>query len=254
MLAEERRANLLQVLNDTGYIQVADFAEKFSISSATIRRDLMLLEQEGLCIRKRGGALRASDKVAHELPYAIKQFQNVAEKKRISLAAAELISEGDHIILDAGSTTFAVAQAIVHRKQLTVVTNDLQIAVCLASNPNINLVCTGGSVRQYVYSLQGWQTETFIKHLKVAKTFLGADAIDPEGYVINTNLDEVGIKQAMVDAADKVILVTDSTKFDKTGFYRVCDLNKINLLLTDSAISTPALDLLRSKGVAHRMV
>jgi DeoR/GlpR family transcriptional regulator of sugar metabolism len=254
MIAEERRANLLQALNDNGYIQVAELAEELKISSATIRRDLFRLEKEGLCIRKRGGAVRATSEVVFELPYKIKQFQYVEEKKRIGLAAASYVDEGDTILLDAGSTTYAVAQALAHLKHLTVVTNDLQIAVCLAANPNFQLVCTGGAARPYVFSLQGWQTETFIKNLQVNMTFLGADAIDNDGYITNTNLDEVGIKQAMIEAAQRVILVTDSSKFKKIGFYRVCDLAQVNLVLTDRGISPESLELLDTKDIEYQLV
>src|SRR3989304_2810858 len=128
MIAEERRASLIQALNNTGYIQVAELAEELKTSSATIRRDLYRLEKEGLCIRKRGGAVRASPETVFELPYKIKQFQFVEEKKRIGQAAANLVEEGDSLILDAGSTTYAVALALGRLQRITVVTNDLQIA------------------------------------------------------------------------------------------------------------------------------
>jgi DeoR family transcriptional regulator, aga operon transcriptional repressor len=254
MIAEERRATLLQALNQNGYIQVAEFADEIGISAATIRRDLFMLEKEGLCIRKRGGAVRASNEVVYELPYTIKQYQHVEEKARIARAAVGLLEPGDSIIFDAGSTTYAVAQLLSGWSQLTVVTNDLQIAVRLAANPNIQLITTGGSVRPYVFSLQGWQTEAFIKSLKVKKTFLGADAIDSQGFVLNTNMDEVGIKQAMIEAAEQVILVTDSTKFGKSGMFRVCDLSEVDLVITDNDIPGASLDLLVNKKISYRLV
>jgi DeoR/GlpR family transcriptional regulator of sugar metabolism len=254
MIAEERRACLLRSLNDTGYVQVAELAEELAISSATIRRDLYRLEKEGLCIRKRGGAVRASQEMAFELPYKIKQFQFVEEKKRIGFAAARLVEEGDTILLDAGSTTYALAMALIHLTRITVVTNDLLIAGRLAANPNIHLICTGGSARPFVFSLQGWQTETFIKNLKVNKTFLGADAIHADGYITNTNLDEVSIKQAMVEAAEQVVLVSDSSKFKKMGFYRVCDLSRVARVITDCGLPPDSIELLAAKNVPYELV
>jgi DeoR family fructose operon transcriptional repressor len=246
MLAEERRAILIQELNNNGYIQVADLAEQFSTSAATIRRDLYQLEKEGLCIRKRGGAVRSSQGVTLELPYSIKQNRAMEEKKRIAEAAEQLVEEGDTILLDAGSTTYALAARLVVNQRITVVTNDLHIAVKLAGNPNITLITTGGVARPYVFSLQGWQTESFIRNLKVDKTFLGADAIHADGMVANVNIDEVAIKQAMIEAADQVILLADSSKFDKTGFFKVCSLARISKVITDRGITKDNLELIRS--------
>ncbi len=144
ILAEERRAILLQELKENGYLQAAELAEKLNTTAITIRRDLSLLETEGLCIRKRGGAVRSSQSVTLELPYQVKQNSCIPEKKRIAEAAVRLVKPGSTILLDAGSTTYALA-LLLSQKRITVVTNDLQIAVKLAGNANINLICTGGN-------------------------------------------------------------------------------------------------------------
>jgi DeoR family transcriptional regulator of aga operon len=237
MIAEERRAILLRELNDNGYVQATELASRLNLSAATIRRDFSLLEKEGLCFRKRGGAIRSAQGVTLELPYAIKQSQKIAEKKRIAEAAAKLVQDGDTLILDAGSTTYALALLLLSKERITVVTNDLQIACKLASNPNIRLICTGGTARANVFSLQGSQVESFIKSLRVDKTFLGADAIHSDHTVTNVNFEEVPIKQAMLHAAKQVFLLADSTKFEKTGFVKVCDLSDVDAVITDSGIS-----------------
>ncbi len=249
MIAEERRAILLKELNDTGYVQATELASRLDLSAATIRRDFALLEKEGLCFRKRGGAVRSTQGVTLELPYEIKQTQRIAEKKRIAEAAAKLVQDGDTLILDAGSTTYAIALLLRSKQRISVVTNDLQIACKLASNPNIRLICTGGIARASVFSLQGSQTESFIKNLRVDKTFLGADAIHSDHTVTNVNFEEVPIKQAMLHAANQVFLVADSTKFQKTGFVKVCALSDVNAIITDSDVPREKLAQMKSLGL-----
>lgn len=249
MIAAERRANLLQELNKNEYIQVAELARKLNISNATIRRDLTLMEKEGLCVRKRGGAIRSVQGVTLELPYNVKQNKHIAEKKRIAEAASSLIQDGNTLILDAGSTTYALACLLTYKKRITVVTNDLQIAVKLAANPNISLMCTGGLARANVFSLQGSQVESFFNNIHVDKTFLGADAIHADGSLANVNIEEVSIKRAMICAAKQVVLVVDSSKFEKTGFAKVGQLSEIDIIITDSGISRSALDLLGSLNI-----
>jgi len=249
MIAEERRAILIQELNGTGYVQVAEFAQKFDISAATIRRDLSMLENEGLCVRKRGGAVRSTHGVASELPYDAKRIRYTEEKRRIAEAAEKLVEDGNTLILDAGSTTYALALQLLHKQGITVVTNDLHIAVCLAANPNIHLICTGGSARAYVFSLQGSQVASFIKTLKVDKTFIGADAIHADGTISNVNIDEVPIKQTMIAAAKQVVLLADSSQFEKTGFVKVCDLSQVSMIITDRCISREKMEMIQSMQI-----
>ncbi len=234
MIAEERKALLLNKLRDDGYIQVADLADKLDLSPVTIRRDLILLEKEGHCVRKRGGAIRSTQGVTVEIPYDIKKNRNIAEKSRIAKAALALVENGDTILLDAGSTIYSLACLLHSRERLTVVTHDLNIAVKLAANPNINLICTGGIARANVFTLQGSQVVDFIRNLRVDKSFIGADAIHPDGTISNVNIEEVPIKQAMIKAANQVILLTDSSKFGITGFARVCDITDVDYVITDN--------------------
>ncbi len=169
-----------------------------------------------------------------EVPYDIKKNRNINEKNKIAKAALALVENGDTILLDAGSTIYGLACLLHSKERLTVVTHDLNIAVKLAANPNINLICTGGIARANVFTLQGSQVVDFIRNLRVDKSFIGADAIHSDGTISNVNIEEVPIKQAMIQAADQVILLTDSSKFGITGFARVCDITELNYVITDS--------------------
>lgn len=254
MLPEERQAFLLQKLQENGYIEVADMASRLSVSVITVRRDLERMEQESRCIRTRGGAIRVGRSTTLELPYDVKRRRCLEEKRRIAAAASELIGDRETIILDAGSTTYELATLLLHRRGLTVATNDLQIATKLASNPDITVVCTGGVARANVYTLVGPQAESLLRSLCVNKTFIGADAIHADGAIANANLEEVAVKQAMIQAGEQVILLADSSKFAVTGFAKVCDLSQVDTLITDSSATPATLDMLKAWPCAVKLV
>jgi len=250
MLAEERRAILQNKLREDGYIQISDLADEIGISSATIRRDIIALEKEGLCFRKRGGAVRSAQGVTMEIPYEIKRLQKTNEKARIAKVALNLIENGDTILLDAGSTTYALALLLHKKKNLTVVTHDLNIAAKLASIPNINLICTGGIARADVFTLQGTQVVDFIRNLKVDKSFIGGDTIHKDGTIGNVNIEEVPIKQAMIAAAAQVILLADASKFGKTSFAKVADVKEVDIVITDNSITQDLLSCCENEDIS----
>jgi DeoR family transcriptional regulator of aga operon len=254
VLAEERQAIALQKLKDAGYLEVVNLARSLDVCPATIRRDLEHLQQEGRVMRVRGGAVSAMRSTSLEPPYEVKRHRHIEEKLRIATAASQMVHDGETVILDAGSTTYQIAVQLLHRRNLTVVTNDLQIAVKLASNPNITLICTGGIARANVYSLLGHQTEAFLRTLRVNTTFLGADALHPDGTVANVVLDEVAIKQAMLNAGEHTVVVADSSKFAVTGLARVCSLQEVDLLVTDTGIPKEMLKTLREMDVSVTIV
>jgi len=249
LIPDERRSFLLQELNEYGVLHIKDSAKKLNISQVTLRRDLANLESEGLCLRKRGGAVKTFASVSTELPYEIKRNQRNEEKKRIGKAASKLVTDGATIILDSGSTTYALSTFLNTVSRLTVVTNDLQIALKLANFSNIQTICTGGSVRSNVFSLQGNEVVRFIEDLKVDMAFLGADAIDSDLVIGNVLYDEVAIKKAMIKAARKRVLLADSSKFYRSGFMKVCDLRDLDLLISDSGLDEACASKLRTAQV-----
>ncbi len=218
MLTEERHAALLNELRQKGYAQVNELAQQLGVNPITIRRDFALLEKQGKCIRHPGWSDSGRAGYHPELPYEIKAQRYVMEKQRIGEATLAHISDGDTIILIRVQQPTTLASLLIAHRRLTVVTNDLKIASTLAVNPSITLICTGGIARANVYTLLGSQVEQFLKNVHVDKTFLSADAIHLDGSIANVNLDEVAIKQAMVNAGREVILLADSSKFQYDGF------------------------------------
>lgn len=254
LIAEERKSLLLQELDTFGFIHTNEFANKLNISPVTVRRDLAALESEGLCIRKRGGAVKGFVTVSTELPYDLKRNQFIQEKKRIGEMAAKHINSGSTIILDSGSTTYAVSMHLRTKTRLIVVTNDLQISVKLANFSSIQTICTGGLVRSNMFSLQGPGVVKFINDLTVDTCFLGADAIGSDLSVTNVTYEEAEIKRAMMQAAKKTILLADSSKFDRSGFTKVCMLSDIDLVITDRSLSDQVRKRLDEAGIIYKLV
>lgn len=254
MLPEERRASLLEAVATQGYIQVSEMAARFDVSAPTIRRDLDQLHEEGKLIRTRGGAVTGTRSTTLVLPYETKRHKQIEQKRRIAQEAASLVESGDQILLDAGSTTFELAQELVQARRLTVVTNDLRIATQLAANPNIELIATGGIARPTVYSLVGPETIDFLDNIHVKTVFLAVDAIHPDGGIYNQVPEENGVKKAMVRAADQVVLLADSTKFSRRAFAHVCDLDAVDVLITDNGIAAEVLERIEPLTTEIRVV
>ncbi len=241
-----RRELLRELVLRNGYQSVRTLAEELECSPSTIRRDLADLEAAGLLHRTHGGALpRGVYSTAHEPTLLEKQRLMVAEKRRIGKAAAELVHPGETVILDSGSTTWQVGQALKATLPLTIVTNDIKILSHLANIEGLSLISPGGNLRANVYTLLGSETARFLEGLRVNWTFLGADAVDLEHGITNVNLDEVPVKQAMIRAAHRTVVVTDHTKFGRAVFARVCGLDEVDLIVTDDGLSATMADAMR---------
>lgn len=253
MLAPERHQRILSILSRSGAAGVSQLAAELDVSAMTIRRDLATLEEQGLLARTHGGAILAGKNPSQEIPYTSKAGRQAAEKERIGRRAAALISEGDAIILDSGSTTLQIAKHI-EASPLMVVTNDVAIAYTLGLRPGVTVAMPGGIMQPSLYTLLHPTTVQFISGLRVNKLFLAADAVHLENGVTNRTLDEVPVKQAMIRAAQEVILVADSSKFGKEVFARVCHLSSVHRLITDSACPPEMVDQLRAGGIQVELV
>lgn len=248
MLAAERRNQIIELIRSTGATKVSELARRFSVSPMTIRRDLECLEQEGLILRTHGGAL-APTTLSQDLPLASKASSHLEEKASIAEWALRMIRDGEAIILDAGSTTLQLARRLRGFERLTVVTNDLKIAAELADTPGLRVICTGGYVQPQVYSLHGEPAENVLQSLHVDLAFLGADAVDPQYGVMTRNLDKVRIKQLIIRAAARSVLLADHSKFGRRVFVRICPLHQIHLIITDEGLDPKMAQAVREAGV-----
>ena len=235
----ERRNKIIQLVNEQGTVLVQDLAGVFAASEATIRADLRFLEQKGVVTRFHGGAAKImsgnSETETQEVGFKERFQLASAPKNRIAQAAVKMI-EGMTVILDSGSTTMLIAEGLMTAKNITVITNSLPAAFALSENKDITLVVCGGTVRHKTRSMHGSIAERSLQDINADLMFVGADGIDAVNGITTFN-EGYSISGAMVTAANKVIAVLDSSKFNRRGFNQVLPIEKIDIIITDDAVS-----------------
>ncbi|RLX15405.1 DeoR/GlpR transcriptional regulator [Escherichia coli] len=236
----ERRNKIIQLVNEQGTVLVQDLAGVFAASEATIRADLRFLEQKGVVTRFHGGAAKImsgnSETETQEVGFKERFQLASAPKNRIAQAAVKMIHEGMTVILDSGSTTMLIAEGLMTAKNITVITNSLPAAFVLSENKDITLVVCGGTVRHKTRSMHGSIAERSLQDINADLMFVGADGIDAVNGITTFN-EGYSVSGAMVTAANKVIAVLDSSKFNRRGFNQVLPIEKIDIIITDDAVS-----------------
>ena len=236
LLANQRREQILKLLREDGTAKVNDLAKIFKVSEVTVRQDLEKLEADDLIIREHGGAfLKSIENQASSL--SLMNRDNMDKKALIGKKAAELIENGEVIILDSGSTTTEIAKNIVNRRNLTVITNALNIAILLGTQPGIEVMMTGGEFKPPTLSLTGQKAADFLADIHVDKLFLATAGISLKAGLTYPSISDLVVKKAMIDAADTVYLVADSTKVGKPSLASLGALSLIHYLITDPSIS-----------------
>lgn len=233
MLQIERHEKIVQYINEIQKTTTEQLAEKLNVSKPTIRRDIDVLSRAGLIRKVHGGAVAISSTSLHEIPYSNKENINASAKQKIGIAAARLVESGEIIILDSGTTSLEVAKNL-NKSDITVLTNDIKIAMELAVKDNVQTFVCEGRLDTPVYTLSGSAPIEFFKKVHVNKLFLGCDALDFSFGISDRNIETAETKKAMTHAADEVILITDSSKIKKKAFCYVCDIATINTIITDT--------------------
>lgn len=238
MLVDERRHRIAEVVISQGVATVAELSKTFGVSHVTIRADLEALANQGDLKRNRGGA------VANPAPRFTPAFQerssvNQEAKQAIAKKAAELITEGDWLILDAGSTTLFVADHLMKR-ELTIAVNSTYTANKLVDAPHINLIHIGGSLYRPSLSFVGKLAEDHLNELRFNRVLLGVNGISETGVFVN-NVIEVGIKRQMIDSSTEVIVLADTSKLGVESLARITSLKQIHKLVTNQGASQAVL-------------
>lgn len=233
MLAIERKREILARLASDGKVIVSELARDFDVSEETIRRDLEKLDHEGLASKTYGGAV-AKHNSALDLPYNVREGVNVLEKQAISEKVAELIRDGERIMLDSSSTALYVLKAIKTKKNLTIVTNSVKILLELADKQDWTVLSTGGVLKKGALSLNGSSAEKMINSYHVDTVICSCKGLDTLLGVTDSNENDSLIKQAMIASAERKILALDGEKFDKKSFVKVCDAKDIDIIVTDT--------------------
>lgn len=248
LLGKSRRSKILEWLREEGSARVSILAAAFNVSEVTVRQDLEKLEADGHIIREHGGAYLKSvpDQVR---AMALHHQENREAKRRIGRAAAALVEDGETVILDAGSTTTEVAANLFGRRDMTVITNALNIALMLGAEPGFEVHMTGGHFKAPTLSLSGECSASFFDGLYAQKLFLATAALDVEGGLTYPALSDIAVKRAMIRSAQSVILVADSSKIGARSFCVLGGLDDVNVLITDDGIKEKNRKAIEAAGV-----
>ncbi|PZM90140.1 MAG: alkaline phosphatase [Actinobacteria bacterium] len=246
---------LLELLAEHGRITVEDAANRLGVSQATIRRDFEQLAQQQMITRTRGGAV--ANGVSYDLPLRYKIAKNSAEKQRIGAAAAGLVSPGMVVGLNGGTTTTEVARALAVRAdlntnaegQLTVVTNALNIANELLVRSRMKIVVAGGVVRPQSFELVGPLGAALLREVTLDIALLGVDAIDPQLGAAAHHEGEAAMNALMVARAKRVVIIADSSKLGRHAFARICPIERVETLVTDSGADPAMVEAFRAAGL-----
>lgn len=236
-VANFRYTKLIDLIRERKQMTVNELMSHFNVSDMTIRRDLTLLEQEGLIERIHGGAIYKGKSDEEDVPLSVRTVENKTLKERIARCAVQLIQDDSSILLDAGTTTFEIAKLLVCEspfKNLMVVTNDINIGYLISMNDKIQLIMPGGELRGSTKSFIGPSASQFFRSLSTDQAFIGCSGVSFEkGTVMNTNLAEADVKSEMIQSSMDVILVADYHKFNRNSLVSFSELKTINRVITN---------------------
>lgn len=236
MLAAERRNEILELLKDEGRVIVAELSKKYDVTEETIRRDLEKLEQDGVAERTYGGAVvKPSEK--EELPFLVRKRANVEAKKEIAAKICDLIHDGERIMLDASTTALFVARQLKPKKNITIITNSIEILLELSDVKDWKILSTGGYLRSGALALVGYQAERMIDDFHVDKAILSCKGVDFAHGFSESNEADASIKKHMLNSADMKIMAVDSAKFEHRSFTKVTDFGGVDMVVTDRLLN-----------------
>jgi DeoR/GlpR family transcriptional regulator of sugar metabolism len=245
MLAQRRYEVILEMLRAEGPVAVGTIAERLEVSEATVRRDLSRLQQEDLLTRVRGGAAAARSR---ERSFAEVAREPHPSRDEVAGRAAELVQDGDVLLLDIGTTIHQLARHL-HGRTVTVMTSNLAVYEELMPDPDIELILLGGVVRRNYRSLVGFLTEDCVRQVRAGRLFMGTSGVLADGTVVDTTAVEIPGRRAMINASDQVVLVADETKFPGTGYATVCGPEELDVVVTTDRADGPTLTTLRDAGI-----
>lgn len=248
MKVGERHDLALRSLQANGEVSVAALSRETGVSEMTIRRDLETLERQGLLRRVHGGATNVVSR-GYEPPFALRASRNGELKARIGERAAAMVSEGEALIIDVGTTPLELARALASRTGLTILTPSLRAADLLSPNPELRVIVTGGIARAGEMSLVGDLAERAFADLRCDTVFLGAGGIDPDAGVTEFNLDDARVKRAALASARRCVVLADSAKLERIAVASVCPLERVDVLVTDGGASEQVLDRFREREI-----
>ncbi|MGM0946388.1 MAG: DeoR/GlpR family DNA-binding transcription regulator [Bacteroidota bacterium] len=248
MTLAERHRYILEQLEKTGLVTVSDLAKELNVTMVTVRKDLKLLEDKGLLFRSHGSATSVSPYVS-DRSVQVKKLEQVEEKRKIAEKALDFLELNEAIIIGSGTTVGTFAQAIPRNYPLTVLTSAMNVALALIDTTELELVQLGGVVRKSSSSAVGHFAEEMLKSFACSKLFLSVDGISLEHGLTTSNMMEAHLNAEMIRSVQKTIVLADSQKFGRKGFGKICELEDIDVIITDSGIPEIYREKLEEKGI-----
>lgn len=248
MNMKSRHQYILEQLKKDGYVKVMDLAERLDVSGATIRKDLRMLESRNLLHRTHGSASLNRSNVI-DLPVQEKSGINAELKLAIAREADKLIEDGDSILLTSGSTIETFAKHLQPKGTLNVVTPSIRVGIYLSEKDNTNIMMLGGRLIVKSLSVRDAYTEEGLKYVRCNKAFFSCDGFDFDGGVTTAFVAEARVTDSMLSVAAEVILLADSTKLGKNGFGKICDMTRVDTLITDERLPHSIKQKFEAEGV-----
>jgi DeoR family transcriptional regulator of aga operon len=249
----ERQKFIIERLKQQGFVKVNELSRELNASEVTIRKDLKSLEEKKLLQRSHGSAGMLTS-IISDRHIDVKEKMQTEEKMRIAKAANKLLEPNDKVIIASGTTLLAFANAIDIHDHITVITSSVKVSLTLCYNPCIEVVQLGGTIRKNSVSVIGHYAERTLEALSCNKLFIGVDGIDLDYGLTTSDMNEARINQQMIAAARKIIVLTDSSKFDKRGFCKICDLDNIHHIVTDTNAPAHIIKMIRERNIEVTLV
>ena len=248
MLPRERLEIIKEIALKEKKVYVSKLSEKFDVTEETIRRDLEKLESQGIVTRSYGGAILNVERTNEDIPFYKRVKTNMESKQYIAKKAVEFVKEGSTIVADCSSTVLEVLKLINDRNDVTVITNAVEVINELKLS-ELNIILTGGALRQRTLSLQGSIAQNTIKNYNVDIAFMSCKGLDINKGILDSNEAEAEIKRIMIKQANKVILLVDHDKYDKTAFIKLFDYENIDYIISDKEPRQEWIDLFHSNNI-----
>lgn len=249
----KRHKHILDQIKSQGYVKVSELSTELGVSEVTIRKDLKHLEEKKLLYRNHGSASSLSS-IISDRHIDVKEKIRSEEKAAIAKKAKSLVNSNDKIMIASGTTLLAFANELETNENITVITSSVKVSLALCYNPSMEVIQLGGTMRKNSVSIIGHYAENILKSLSCDKLFLGVDGIDLEYGLTTSDMNEARLNQQMIEASQKTIILTDSSKFSKRGFCKICDINKIHHIITDKEAPAHIIEMIREKGIEVTLV
>lgn len=247
-MLQERRNKIMEILREDGIVKVSELMKLFDVSIETIRRDPEYLEEHGMLGRVYGGAVPVQPR-ATEPSYQTREIKHFKEKKAIGERAVELVKDEDVIAVDIGTTTLEFAKALVGKRRVTVITNSMKIAMVLSEDADIRVLMVGGEVRRGEFSVSGFLADNDMGHFITDKYFVGVGGLSLSKGITDYHLEESNLRRIVIKNTQKVIALADYSKIGAVAMNKICGLDQVDTLVTDSNVESFVVEGLRDNNV-----